>query len=127
MIKFRLFVCVLLQIFLLNTSFSQDRIALIKKDGKYGYINDKGQYIAEPIYTEAFSFSEGLAPVKVGEKWGYLDKTGKMLISPQYDYANWFWEGLAAVKKGEKYGYINKKMKSSFHFNMIIHLPFRKV
>ncbi len=100
---------VLISITLSNISFAQNRIALIKKDGKFGFINDKGKYIAEPIYEEAFSFSENFAPVMVDGKWGFIDKSGQMVIEPQYDYANWFWEGLAAVKKGEKYGYINPK------------------
>jgi len=88
----------LISILLSNISFAQNRIALIKKDSKFGFISDEGKYIAEPQYEEAFSFSENLAPVMVDGKWGYIDKLGRTVIEPQYDYANWFWEGLAAVR-----------------------------
>lgn len=88
---------------------------------KQGYINEKGELIAPPIYEETqyytgmhtagSGFSEGLAPVKKGEKWGYIDKSGKEIIPFRFEEASLFEGGAAAVKLGEKYGFIDKAGK----------------
>lgn len=92
----------------------------------WGYINKLGRLVIKPIFSDANSFSQGLAAVNIGKKsiysykggdtsiteisgkWGYIDGTGKQVISPQFDLANSFSERLAAVKIKNKCGYINK-------------------
>ena len=44
--------------------FSQGRAAVLEQ-GKWGYINKKGDFVLKPIYLEAGSFHNGLAPVRV--------------------------------------------------------------
>lgn len=51
-------------------------IACVKKDGKWGYINTKGEEVIPFKYEEAKLFSEGLAPVKKDGIWGYVDTKG---------------------------------------------------
>ncbi len=86
------------------------------KDGKYGFIDIRGQFVIPPSFTNAGNFSEGLAAVLVGGeahlerssdgspyitseggKWGYIDRTGAMAIPPQFGSAMPFSEGLALV------------------------------
>jgi hypothetical protein len=87
-------------------------------DGRfYGLINANGNVVAEPIFDEIASFSEGLAYVTVIEgkdiKAGYIDTTGKIVIKakyqPSYDKSRDFSEGLASVRVDGQFGYINKK------------------
>ncbi|MBP2628256.1 MAG: hypothetical protein H6Q69_142 [Firmicutes bacterium] len=57
--------------------------AWVKKDGKYGYIDDQGNYFVEPLFDDARDFwAYHYAPVKVYEKWGFIDRTGKFAIPP---------------------------------------------
>ena len=91
------------------------------KDGKYGFIDIKGNMVIPPIFTSASHFSEGLAAVLVGGqsyidsstdggqyissekgKWGYIDRTGEIKIPPQFSEAREFGEGLAAVAVGDE-------------------------
>lgn len=58
-------------------------------------------------YTDAESFSEGLAGVQYHGKWGYIDTRGTFVIAPTYDDAEAFSEGLAAVERDDKWGYID--------------------
>ena len=98
---------------------------------KYGFIDNMGDIIAEPIYENTYykssassgdnsGFSEGLACVCKEGKWGYINKKGKEVIEFKYPYADNFYEGLAAVssREGGKVGYINKSgelvIKESF-------------
>lgn len=88
-------------------SFS-DGLAMVKKNGKHGYINQEGEVISRPQWDLAVSFSEGLAMVRKEDKWGYINQAGEVVIEPQWDLAVSFSEGLAWVRKGDKYGYINQ-------------------
>ncbi|MHB8654592.1 MAG: WG repeat-containing protein [Terriglobia bacterium] len=80
-----------------------------------GYINKKGKFVVSPIYENAWTYFEGLAPVKLAGKWGYVDPTGKVMIVPQFEdgaprYSiGVFREGLAEVKIGSQWGFINKQ------------------
>lgn len=48
----------------------------VKKDGKFGYINESNQIIIPFIYDKAGAFSEGFAVVQRYGKYGYVDKYG---------------------------------------------------
>ena len=45
-----------------------------KDDDKYGYINKKGDYVINPQFDAADSFSEGLAAVEDDDEYGYINK-----------------------------------------------------
>ena len=84
--------------------------AIVKLDGKYGYLFYDGKEIA-PLYQEARWFAEGLAPVKMDRKWGVINQTGAVVIEPSYkDSGPSFSSGLLAVKNKENlWGFINKE------------------
>lgn len=88
-----------------------EKMAAVKKDGKWGYIDDEGKVVIEPKYDAAYSFSEGLAAVQSNGKWGYIDKTGKLVIPFILDSTYAFSEGLAVYGSGYYYGYIDKTGK----------------
>ena len=89
-------------------------MALVKKDDKWGFINTKGKEVIPCIYTDAKSFSEGLAPVEKNGEWGYINTKGEEVIHCIYDQAWGFSEGLAPVKKDGKAGFVDKEGNSSF-------------
>ena len=76
--------------------------------GKWGYKNEGGKVVIEPLYTEAFNFSEGMACVEQDERCGFIDMTGECVIDIKYDTANSFSEGLAVVSINDKCSYIDK-------------------
>lgn len=83
--------------------------------GKYGYINKKGDFVIEPKFESAFSFSEGLAGAKNEDTGcGYIDKFGNWVIKPQFYWVWEFQEGFAMVAPNgnrdsrEKTGYIDR-------------------
>ncbi|MBU1626319.1 WG repeat-containing protein, partial [bacterium] len=54
---------------------------------KWGYIDKTGKFVIEPIYNQAYPFSNGLAAVVLKDmgndyQVGYIDKTGKYVIEP---------------------------------------------
>ena len=83
--------------------------AVVKKDGKWGYINTKGEQIVECKFDDAYYFNEGFARVKKDGKWGYINTKGEQIIECKFDDAYCFSEGFAWVEKDGKWGYINTK------------------
>jgi len=85
------------------------RNVFIMQKAEYGYVSAAGQMVIPFQYSDATSFSEGLAGVKVGRDWGFIDKSGATIVAPQFKEVKRFVEGLAAVKTGDKWGFIDRK------------------
>ena len=83
--------------------------ARVQKDGKWGYINTKGEQIVECKFDGARGFNEGFARVQKDGKWGYINTKGEQIVECKFDDAYDFNEGFARVKKDGKWGYINTK------------------
>jgi len=84
-------------------------------DGEYievfqwGFINKLGNVDIPLRFSNAQSFSEGLAAVYVNDiGWGYIDSTGNFVIEPRFSYAEPFTDELAAVALDGRWGVINR-------------------
>lgn len=77
----------------------QDSIFQVTHQGKFGYINSRGQVLIPPVYYAAHEFSEGLAAVRENGLYGYINTRGQYLIPPAFDKASPFYNGLALVTK----------------------------
>ena len=78
-----------------------DGMALVEKDGKYGYCNLLGQLVVYPCFENAYQFGDGLAPVQMGA-WGYIKTHGDFYINPVFDLASPFeWGRAEVIYKGE--------------------------
>ncbi|MDR1577333.1 MAG: WG repeat-containing protein [Deltaproteobacteria bacterium] len=87
-------------------SFSDFGLARVKKGGKFGYIDVKGQVAVEFNFEDGGSFYDpGVAVAKSKGKWGLINSKGGWLIKPERDMATFIPEcQLVVVKDGEKYG-----------------------
>ena len=84
-------------------------------NGKYCYIDERGQIKIPCKYDNAFNFKDGVACVSNDNKYGYIDMNGRTVIPMIYDESciGYFCsDGLIRVaKKGEHYdewGYLDK-------------------
>lgn len=82
----------------LDQHFFKQGLLLASLDGKYGYLNEKGDWVIEPQYEYALPFTEGLAVVARDGFYGYIDPTGEIVIPMIYTAAWPFSEGKAAVQ-----------------------------
>lgn len=73
----------------------------VEIDGKWGYVNHKGEYIINPQFQWANLFSDGMAKVGIDEKTGFINKKGEIIISPQYSSSTKFHDGKAWVVRPE--------------------------
>lgn len=101
--------------------FSEGYAAVIK-DGKLGFIDEKGK-VAVPFgdYEYFGDFSDGLAAVRKDAKIGFIDARGKNVIPCRYEMADYFENGSAIARMNGKWGLIDKKGKAltKFIYNMV--------
>jgi hypothetical protein len=80
--------------------------------GEWGFIDRTGRFVIAPIYSEAWDFSEGLAPVWLDSDGGflYIDRTGKEVLKPKG--GRWaFSDGLTVAGESGKRVYVDKTGK----------------
>ena len=85
-------------------------LALVIKNGKYGFINETGKEVIPCIYAGAKGFSEGYAAIRDKEetcRWGYIDKNNKPISEFKYYTAYNFHEGIGVVYDGKYFGAID--------------------
>lgn len=83
-------------------------LALVKKDGKWGYI-DKNRHVKIPlIYDAANNFTDKIVKVKKDNLWGYINTSGEEVIPVDYYFCGDISNGMIVVGKGGKYGFIDR-------------------
>lgn len=81
----------------------------IKKNGRYGFIDDEGRLRIANRYEDIKPFSEGLAAIKIRNKWGFINRDEKIMIQPAYEEAAPFEKGYCVIKQKGMYGLLNHK------------------
>ena len=81
----------------------------VKKNGKYGFIDLKGNEIIPCIYDFSYSFSEGIVAVKLNDKWGMVDIFNNIIIPFEYENMYVCCNNTIPVQKNGKWSVINKK------------------
>ncbi len=89
---------------------SNGRARFLDVHDDFGFLDNKGNVVIQPIYKGATDFSDGLAAVKRNKYWSYIDVNGKEVIPGPFTKAYEFHNGVALVRIGESiYYYINTK------------------
>ena len=95
--------------------FYDQNLAPVKLNGKWGYINLKGELVTDTVYEPIYGVDYannyalryaspllyGYAAVCRDGKWGVLDSTGKEYIPCEYEYAAWNGHVLWLKQNGE--------------------------
>lgn len=97
-----------------------------EKDGKQGYLNEKGDVIIDPKFDLVQLFSEGRAVVGKIEgydeyempkyRYGYIDTKGNLQIPYLYEHAFAFSEDLAEVAVNDTIMFIDNNGKAALSF-----------
>lgn len=83
-------------------------IPLKNNNQKFGFIDTLGNWIINPIYDEAFQFSEGYAVVYSGDSCFFINKNGQKAFESFYDEASQYQHGITIIKKGKNFYLQNK-------------------
>lgn len=98
-------------------AFSEGLAKFADEDGKWGFVDKKGNVVIEPEWDNVGSFKDGLAVVVEANearglaRLGFIDKTGATVIDLDDDYDGMlsFNEGLAGFSEGDGWGFMDEK------------------
>ncbi|MBL7850228.1 MAG: WG repeat-containing protein [Cyclobacteriaceae bacterium] len=91
-----------------TSSEEHEGLTVVRRDGKYGFVDERGRLRIANRYEEAGNFREGLAPVRILGKWGFIDKADQVVIHPAYDRPSAFQNGMAVVVRSGRWGLIDR-------------------
>ena len=77
--------------------YSEEGLALIGKNGKWGLMDKTGTIVTDCMYDKVEGYSEGYYQVMRNGKAGFVDKKGKEAIPCKYDATLKFQDGVANV------------------------------
>jgi len=83
----------------------------IKKNGRYGFIDDQGRLRIANRYENIKPFSEGLAAIKIRNKWGFINRDEKIIIQPAYEEVSPFEKNYSLIKQNGLYGLLTHEGK----------------
>lgn len=64
-----------------------DGVILLERDGRYGYYHIDGHWIAQPVYSYAMPFVEGIGVLGTSDgDMGAVDTSGNIVIPFEYEY-----------------------------------------
>ncbi|NQZ76584.1 MAG: WG repeat-containing protein, partial [Ekhidna sp.] len=95
--------------------FSEDRF-LIKKEGRWGFVDDEGRLVISNRYDSARVFEENRAAILLRNKWGFIDSHENLKVQPYYDEVSNFSGAIATAKRDGSFGLINKNGKEVIGF-----------
>lgn len=78
------------------------------KNGKFGYVDQNGNWVIEPKFDHAWDLQDGVSMVIIAGKYGFIKSDGSYLAEPIYDDAWSFNFGLARVKLNGEWGILKK-------------------
>lgn len=74
---------------------------------KWTYLNENGEEIITPIYSDAQDFNNEVAMVNLNGKWGIINKTGEALSDFKYTEMCCQQERMIGIYENGKWGFIN--------------------
>ena len=85
---------------------------LLEKDGRYGFMDYTGGWIAHPCYVSATPFVSGLSVLETEDgRFGMIDTEGNIVLTFTYDYISQPSSGLVAAYREENGWTVFKIMK----------------
>ena len=86
-----------------------DGLAKVKKEGKFGFIDKKGNFIVNNIYDFVGDFTNGYAIVAKGALYGLINAKGEVVMEIKYSYLGNVYNDVIGFKTTDKstYGYYN--------------------
>ncbi|MFN3841341.1 MAG: WG repeat-containing protein [Cyclobacteriaceae bacterium] len=102
---------------------------MIKRNGRYGFIDDQARLLIPNRYEEARPFKEGLAPIKIRNKWGFINREDKIAVQPIYEQVTAFDQGYSVVMQNGKSGLIDVhgKLLLPVRYDELIIQPNRRI
>ena len=64
-------------------------LAWVKLNGKYGFVNLKGEEVVPPKYDDVGFFHENFASFRLNGNYGFVNTKGVEIVPPMYNEKEW--------------------------------------
>ena len=78
------------------------------ENGKYGFVDNAGNWVIEPQFDGAEYFEFGKAPVKDGDCWVIINSDGTWFFEPEFDSIERADDGDIVVYSDGMAGYVDE-------------------
>jgi hypothetical protein len=70
-----------------NSDFGDfnEGLVISKKDGQYGFMNNKGEWVIQPKFDHVREFKHELTVAEKDGLWGIIDKQGNWVLQPRWE------------------------------------------
>jgi len=82
-------------------------LLVFKKNGKYGFKDQRHRIVIANRYEAVKPFHQRLAAIKINNKWGFINLDEHIVIQPRYDSVGHFNSQNCLTRKNSLYGVIN--------------------
>ena len=86
-----------------------DGFAAVKLNGKYNFINTRGELLCNEWFDSCGCFFDGFAKVKLNGKYNFINTRGELLCNEWFDSCGNFFDGFAEVELNGKWNFINTR------------------
>jgi hypothetical protein len=106
-------------------SKESEGLRAMKRDGRYGFIDNRNRLRIANRYEAVKDFSETLAAVRIRGKWGFINHEDQIAIQPVYDEVVPFKGNFSLVRQKDFYALIDRKGKLTLpaRYESIVVLP----
>ncbi|MBC9913486.1 WG repeat-containing protein [Chitinophaga varians] len=87
--------------------FMTEALAVVSKQGKWGYMNRRGVEVVPCVYDRADDFEYAYGTVTLDGKFGVVDQNGQTIIPTVYDDGHLLDHDLFAVKQGDEWAILD--------------------
>ncbi|MEK6155461.1 WG repeat-containing protein [Flavobacteriaceae bacterium 3-367] len=96
-------------------------LALVEKNGKYGFIDEQGREAIPAVYDSLPGYSTTYIPAKKGGLWGFITTNNEVAVDFQYEETKLL-NGYFLEKLGGKWAFIDPSGKhhSKFEYDAIL-------
>ncbi len=79
----------------------------IFQQGKWGFIDETGEIVIEPRYSNIYTLSSERATFEHENKWGLMDRYGREIIEAKFERLSSFENGRGVFQDKNKWGLID--------------------
>lgn len=96
--------------------YSANSWTAVKKNGSWGYSDNKLKLMVPYKYDYAYTYQYGFGKVNKNNLWGLLDQNAKQVLDIKYEQIEWVNDSLLKVKVGGKWALLNTNFQQKVPF-----------
>jgi hypothetical protein len=113
----KIVIYILIFLTLISCADENKLVSPVKFEGKYGFIDENGDWLIKPSFDSTGVFFKGFADVYKNEKAGLINSNGKLVVEYKYEYIEYYNDKIALVGIDNAFNLVHFDQKILFDKN----------